>query len=147
MTLDDRAGFTQEFLRMVAANGRAFDPAQCDAYFDYLKPYDLAAVRQALPEAVRRAGRFMPTVGAVAEVLLEQRGAGRGQQQGPARPTCPRCEGRGFLARLTGTGQVLDHEELRVWERTAKPTGPREDGQPHYWMTRCVCKTGREVAA
>lgn len=145
MTGDDLGAFTSAFTRLCSAYGREMQREQCLAYFDFLQTYPLSAVLDGMRAAALSGGRFLPGVGVIAEAITAAHGAGRGQQGGEGRPRCPDCDGTGFLALIRATGQVLRHEELRVWDRTARPTTPRADGRPHYAMVPCgICKPMRE---
>ena len=144
MTAMDLPGFLSAFGQFVAAYGRDVDQAQAQAYFAYLQPHSLDAVREGFRGAALKGGRYLPTVGEVVEAITDARGLGAAAQAREDKPRCPDCDGKGFLAVVTATRQVLSHDELREWERTARPRTPRADGRPHHAMAPCgTCKPHR----
>ena len=143
MTEDDRKAFTEAFVKLCCAYDRSVDSTQCAAWFEFLEDLPLGAVTEAIKAAPRESGRYFPTVGLVGKLAIEARGAGRGQQSATTPGwRCEQCDGAGWVARMTATGETLTAEGLREWERHRAP-GARPDGQPHYRKRRCPCKAAQ----
>lgn len=159
MTEADRQAFTTGFLKMCACYSKPFDAQQCAAYFESpLRLRSLASVLEAMEHATLTSGRYMPSVGLIAEVANERSGPGRetGMAHAPtiyrdeatgavvARWRCVFCEDTGWRAKETATGRLLTNEELILRQEALRV--PREDSEPTYAMSRCACKTGGALA-